>query len=527
MGLFGPAFAAWLIVAAQLPLAAPALAAQPNAPSAAAPSVPQILAGVRRAVGFRARAGLGPAIAIVDRRGDGGRTTLALGLRAGEYRIGEESGFDGRYRWQADARRGIAIPNSLRQHEKAAWPLWVRDHWWLDPASRIHATLIAAETNEAEIALALRRDGGVVPATLYIDRATMLPKRLVVPYDRGPFEARFSDWQPFAGLLVARRVDSRYRDAATLLTERIERLRRVDFGPPPMRADASFDPAAPALVSVRRGPNFSSGLRGHSFVQVRVDGEAAGWWLVDSGADGMLIDEALADRLGMPVLGESRSVGADGRPRRATWRRGRSFTVGRLTYRDPLFLALDMSGATAPPGEHRSGVIGYDVFARAVVEYGADGDEIAVCNPATYRPAAGMRWQPLDFIDQTPATLARIEGGPIGLFQIDTGAAGSIDFYLQFIEANRLLENRETHEVESAGAGGTFSMRAGRMSWIDLGGRRFRNEEVGFRTTSGRDGAGVIGRALLRPFRTVFDYPRRRIAFLPAGAAGPSNRRCV
>ena len=107
-----------------------------------------------------------------------------------------------------------------------------------------------------------------------------------------------------------------------------------------------------------------------------------------------------------------------------------------------------------------------------------------------------------------------------------TIAAGSVDFYRPFIEANHLLEGRETREVQSAGAGGSFSMRAGRLSWIALGGRRFTDQEVGFRTNAGRDGAGVIGRALLRPFRTIFDYPHRRIAFVPAARAGGSQLRC-
>jgi hypothetical protein len=519
-----PAHIAALALAALL---APAGPGQPAAPAAATtPSVSPVLAAIRRAVGFNALGRLAPGFAIVDRGGDGQNTTIALGVRRGEYRIGDETGFDGHYRWQADSRRGIAIPNALRQHEKAAWPLWVRSHWWLQPASGINAALIPAETNQAQIALGLRRDGGVVPATLYIDRATMLPQRLVVPYDRGPYEARFSDWQPYRGVLIARRVDSRYRSESTVRTERIERLGGADFGPPPMRADASFDPAAPAFVPVRRAPDFSPGVRGHSFVQVRVDGQDAGWWLVDSGADGMLIDEALADRLGMPVLGESRSVGADGQPRRATWRRGRSFSVGRLTYRDPLFLAVDLAGATAPPGERRSGVIGYDVFARAVAEYGRDGDAFALCDPRLYRPSRGIAWQPLDFIDQTPAVTARIEGNREGLFQIDTGAAGSVDFYQQFVEAKRLLEGRETREVQSSGAGGAFSMRAGRIGWIALGGRRFADQEVGFRTTAGRDGAGVIGRGLLQPFRIIFDYPHRRIAFIPSNRAGGAGSGC-
>src|SRR5947209_8635621 len=135
-----------------------------------------------------------------------------------------------------------------------------------------------------------------------------------------------------------------------------------------------------------------------------------GWRRVDSGSEGILIDEKLADELHMPIVGSGRSVGADGRAQLATWRRGHSFSVGRVTYRSPVFLAVDLSSATAPKGEHRSGVIGYDLFARAVVEYGRGGDEVIICDPSTYDGGPRGHWQRLDFIDQTPAIKTKFEG---------------------------------------------------------------------------------------------------------------------
>jgi len=268
---------------------------------------------------------------------------------------------------------------------------------------------------------------------------------------------------------------------------------------------------------VRRGPDFGPGVPGHSFVQPLIDGAPAGWWHFDSGADGMMIDETIADRLGMPVIARTRTVGADGKPREGTIRRGKSFQLGPLIIRDPVYFATDLSAATAPPGEKRSGLIGYDVFARAVIEYAKAGAEIAVCDPARYRSAA--RWQEMGFLDQTAAVETRLEGGRTGLFQIDTGFAGSVDFFKDFTERTRLLEGRATQEQRSQGAGGAFTMRVGRIAWIELGGRRFRNEEAGFRMNTVREGAaGVIGRGLMRDLAPVFDYPHRRIAFLPASA---------
>jgi hypothetical protein len=281
----------------------------------------------------------------------------------------------------------------------------------------------------------------------------------------------------------------------------------------------------PASVEVRRGVPFSPADPGHAYVRPEVDGKVIGSFLFDSGADGMMIDTKLADELGMPIIGSTNSIGADGRPRPGTFRRGKSLRLGRLTIENPVYLAVDLSANNAPPGEKRAGVIGYDLFARAVVEFGGTGDRIAICEPGRYRLRAG-RWRILEHIDSTPAVRARFEGGRQGLFQVDTGSAATVDFYPGFTQREHLLEGRATTSHSSQGAGGAFAVEVGRLSSFAFGGSTFRNVEVDFRTGGiGRDGgAGVIGRELMAGFRTVFDYPNGRIAFAPldarAGACG-------
>ena len=234
----------------------------------------------------------------------------------------------------------------------------------------------------------------------------------------------------------------------------------------------------------------------------------------------MIVDESVANALGMEVIGTHRSAGADGTVREGTWRRGRSFTVGRITIVNPVFRAMDLSANNAPPGERRMGTIGYDLFARSVVEYAQGGREVRICDPARYRLPAGGRWRSLAHIDATPAAPGVVEGRLEGLFQVDTGSAGSIDFTRPFLERNRLLEGRETREMRSLGSGGSFAVRVGRIARFEFAGRRFDDVEVSFRTggVSREGSAGTIGRELLAPFRTVFDYRNRRIAFVPLAA---------
>ena len=507
-------------IAAALPSASSGMPAKAESPGSAAISAADIVARVRRATGHRNLARLRHGFAIVEtEEGDGSGMTRLFG-KAGAVRNGSEFGYDGQVAWQMDSRRGAPVPMNLRQFEKLAWPLWVRSGQWLDRDSGITASLIPAESNSSQVALRLERKGGVLPATLFVDRSTWLPARLVVPYDRGPFTALYSDYRRSLGTMIAHRTQSTYRGSTTFVVTSVRALAgteaRFEMAQP---ADYSFDEKAPALLELRRGTPIAAGDPGHVYARPEVDGEAVGWFLFDSGADGMMIDTRIADRLGMPVIGRANSVGADGTPRPGTFRRGKSFRLGRLTIKDPVYLAVDLSANNAPAGEKRAGVIGYDLLARAVVEFQGTGDRIALCDPARYRLRAGARWQRLSFMDSTPAIRTRFEGGRTGLFQLDTGSAATVDFYPGFTKAEGLLEGRSTREHRSQGAGGTFPVQVGRLREFELGGRRFRDVEVSFRTGGvGRDGgAGVIGRELMAGFTTIFDYSHRRVSLAPLG----------
>lgn len=504
--------------------AAPA-AVEPSDPGPATPtalpSVEQILRSVRTAVGYRKLGSMPHGFAIAETTGDSDPPrTLYFGTRRGELRDGDEFGFDGRRAWQNDARRGMAVPSPLRQREKAAFPLWVRGHWWLSPNSGFEIGLVPAESDARTVALSLRRKEGLVAATLFVDRSTWLPARLVVPYERGPFTATYGDYRSVRGVNLPFRVETAYRDCRTSRVISVTPLADArPLVPPGLPADHLFDPGRAAGIETRPGAPLAAGIAGHIYVRAAADGQE-GWWHFDSGSDSMIIDTAVADALKMEVIGTHRSMGADGTAREGTWRRGKSFALGRIRIENPVFRAIDLSANNAPPGERRMGTIGYDLFARSVVEYSAGGRDVRICDPGTYRLPRGARWRPLDHIDATPAAPGIVEGRIKGLFQIDTGSAGTIDFAKPFHERHRLLEGRASDSARSLGSGGTFAVRVGRIARFDFGGRRYDDLEVLFRTGGiSREGsAGTVGRTLLEPFTTVFDYPRHRIAFVPLAA---------
>ena len=489
-------------------------------------SVSQVLENVRRAVGYNRIRKLKRGFVIEEVRDapDAQSGTMRMYGVAGEFReqpAGKDArpfGFDGRYGWSVD-RTGFPTPMPQRLREKLLIPAWVRSGWWLDKDAPLVISLLPGDTTEQRVALSLRFRHGLVGAKLFVDRATWLPAQLIVEYERGPYTLELKDYKESLGFLFPQRTSVDYRGSTDSF--KIKSIAEIPasesdaFKSPPRPNDTSFDNSLPAELKVAQGVPLSDSSEGHYYVRPLIDGREVGWFHFDSGSDSMQIDEKIADELKMPVLGRSQTRGADGKPQQVTIRQGKTFQLGRMTFTNPLFLASDLSDKNAPPGEKRAGFVGYPFFARAVVEVAGGGKRIAVYDPASYKLPKG-KWQELSYIDLTPAFIFRFEGNREGLFQIDTGYSGTVTFYRDFINEQKLLEGRAVKEETALGAGGTYKSFVGHIEWFEIAGQRFKNPAAGFRTEgmSREGGAGVVGRDFLRDLTVVFNYPERRIAFL-------------
>ncbi|HEX8128424.1 MAG TPA: retropepsin-like aspartic protease, partial [Pyrinomonadaceae bacterium] len=443
---------------------------------------------------------------------------------AGEYR--EDSrpsnprplGYDGSFAWQVD-RTGLPAPMPQRLREKLLIPAWVRSGWWLDERAPFVYSILQAETTDRRIALSMRLPRGLVGAKIFVDRATWLPETFVVEYERGPYTVVLRDYQETLGFRFPREMLVNYRGSDSEIKVRTVRetsaADTARFAAPALPSDTVFDNTLPAELKVAQGVPFSESSPGHYYVRPLVDGRDLGWFHFDTGADAMYLDSKLADELKLPVLGKSQSMGADGKPQEVTIRQGKTLQLGRVTFKNPLYLSTDLSDRNAPPGTRRAGLIGHPLLARVVVEVVGGGRQIALYDPSSYKLPKG-RWQPLSYIDLTPAVMCRFEGNREGLFQLDTGYTGTVTFYDKFIRDEKLLEGREVKDATGLGSGGTFKVLTGTMEWFELAGLRFKQPKVTFRVAglSREGGAGVVGREFLSPFTVVFNYPARRIAFV-------------
>ena len=489
----------------------------------------KVLSNVRKGINYDKLRKLkrGFVLEEVDAKSNGNQANIKVLTfgSSGEFR--EDSiplasrpfGFAGRFGWQLDGA-GFPTPVPQRLREKLLIPAWVRGGWWLEENAPFIFAVLPEETNQSQVALSLKLERGLVGAKVFIDRETWLPKTLTVEYERGAYTLAFDDYQETKlGVRFPQRIKTNYRGSdSEYIVRSIAELKPSAGNPfktPALPDDTSFDNNLPAELKVAQGVPFSESSPGHFYVRPVIDGKDLGWFHFDSGGDAMHIDTKFADELKMPILGNSRTQGADGRVTEVTIRQGKTFQLGRIIYKNPIFLAMDLSNRNAPPGEKRAGLIGYPLFARAVLEVAEGGKRIALYDPKNYKLGKG-KWQELSYIDLTPAVVCRFEGNRTGLFQLDTGYTGTVTFYDKFIAEEKLLEGREVKEETGIGAGGTYKVVTGKIDWFELAGYRFKNPRAGFRVSglSREGGAGVVGREFLSVFTVVFNYPERRIAFV-------------
>ncbi|HEX6886166.1 MAG TPA: pepsin/retropepsin-like aspartic protease family protein [Planctomycetota bacterium] len=477
----------------------------------------------------RARAALGPwpagSVQLVGRGpaeagGLAGTVRVAL-APGGRFRIDLESALaqsnacDGERVWTRD-RSGLERPAELEDADVARVLGWVLSGHWTEARELALDEPARAEGEPPQLALALT--GTPLVMTLALDPTTSLPTELRYHDDSGERRWLFEDWRAVGG----RRLPHRWShdDGST-----VDRYSVATFEPGPLE-DGLYRSAFPPASDVRFDPEADPELdvirvaSGHLLVEPWIEGEPVGMFIFDTGAGGMCIDPRVAEELGLEKLGEVLAVGIGGKTTTA-FRRGGELQLGAVTWRDPVYVELDLAFLEPIFGRKVAGIIGYDLLARCVAEVETRKPYVALHDPARFT-LTGAAWQELALMDNVPHVRARFEGEREGYFRLDTGANGTLTFHAPAVRELGLLEGRTLTRGFSGGVGGQAELQSGPLAWFELAGHRFENPTVSFSLAehgafTDRYTLGNVGQEFLAPFRLVLDYPGDRIAFVPVG----------
>lgn len=485
--------------------------------------VSQVLARARRAIGWEHLAPAGSAVRV---RGaarflgtDAEQTILFDGQgrfwQSFEGDLVQQSGLDGDTAWVVDWT-GTSRVLELGERANAEVSAWLLSGAWAAPEGAL-AFSPAADSAEGELALDFVHADGVLTGRLQLDAQTGLLRAARFGSGEGA-SWTFSDYREHDGLRFPQRVVIEQRETVQSLdTRSVELLADVPaerfatrLAPP---GDTRFDPDVAPTLEVRRVST------GHLLVHPSVDGEDLGWFILDSGAGVNCIALHVADRLPEGPFGEILARGVGGTVPAHFWRAGK-LQLGPLTVASPIFMELDLAFLEQHFGVPVGGILGFELFARCALELDMRAGTVALYDPATYALPEAGRWEQAVLYGRHPGVRATVEGRA-GLFKIDTGAADdTLTMHYHAVLELGLLEGRETRASAAGGVGGHVPTRDGELASFELGGRRFAPLAAAFAVED--KGAfsdayvwGNIGGELLEPFLLVFDYPGRRLGFVP------------
>ena len=261
---------------------------------------------------------------------------------------------------------------------------------------------------------------------------------------------------------------------------------------------------------------------GHIFLQARINDSPPIWFGLDTGAIRSVIDTGRAQALGLRFEGRQQ-VGGAGGTEEALIVKGISVKLPGVELSNQTIWALPLEALSVANGRKMAGIIGYELFSHFVVDVDYAAKYISLYEPESYRYRGSGESIPLTLRDgeiYVPAKVT-VAGHDVleGQFVIDTGSNNTLMLAKSFVEDHKLLDFiGQTLPARGGGIGGEIQIAVGRATNLRLGNFVVNNPvtafiKVGEIAEPGM--AGNIGGRLLRRFRVIFDYSRRRMILEP------------
>jgi hypothetical protein len=231
-------------------------------------------------------------------------------------------------------------------------------------------------------------------------------------------------------------------------------------------------------------------------------------FVLDSGAGRMVLDRAVADELGLAREGSGYVMGAGAGALHVEYVRDVTLSLPGMTSGGHELAALDLAPLARTIGSRVDGVIGYQVFARTVVEIDYPGGRVTFRAPENYIYRGPGSELPIDIDRRWPFVRAELvlDDGTVIVdrFLVDSGSSDAVDHPV----VREMAGRRETET--GVGLGAAIRGHVARARAFRLGGFTVESPNVACCGAS-EETSRLIGSGVLSRFRVIFDYTRRRM----------------
>jgi len=337
--------------------------------------------------------------------------------------------------------------------------------------------------------------------TLYLDAVSGLPMRLAYDDDDGRTTIDFSDWRDVGGHRFPFRSVVSNGDRAydtTQVTTAVDIAAPVDatiFAPLVSRR---IDMSAPESLALET-------YEGHLYAPVRI-GTHRYQFLIDTGAQNILIDKRVARELGLHASGSLEASGA-ARTGGLQLAKVDDIEIGHGHLRDIVATTIDLGASTA--GAFRiDGILGYPFFASATVRLDPAKKTMTFGPPGSFAPTGERIAVELD--RAFPEARVRLNAAIEAPFIVDTGNAAEVLLYKPFVDRHPGIVPFTLTSRHSYGIGGATVSYRSTLDQIEFGGVPIYHAETDvMQATKGafadRFDAGNVGLGLLKNFTITFD----------------------
>jgi len=369
----------------------------------------------------------------------------------------------------------------------------------------------------------------------YIDPETFLCMHEDAEEDGISISMDYSDYQVIDGVQIAGKIVQQPMMAgvppSTLTLKSVVFNKPVElslFDPPVSEEiDFTFPESHQAQVPmIRHGE--------HLVIQVSINGKGPFSFILDSGAATTIIDNKFADELELERVGGMKALGIGGAESidkvEVTEMSVGGFTINKLD-----LFCMDMAkiGEMLGLGESFKGIVGYDLFARAVMKLDYQNEQLTMIDPEHFEYEGPGKPVNGEIINNLICVDGVIDGDIEGKLRIDTGAAGGLHLHGDFLKEHGFLDcYKGDVEMEMFGAGGKQTIQLVKVKTLKLGEYEVKEPVSTLMMSEGGamgtlDAMATVGNEVLSRFVVIFDYDNNRLILEPGakvGIAGKINR---
>jgi predicted aspartyl protease len=416
------------------------------------------------------------------------------------YGEGGSTGFTGRLFWKT-SENGFTVP---MVGDTAKYYL-ATDVLFMEGSSELPATVQSGTSIDGKSVVVLRiAMNGAVPFDVYEDPQTGAYVRAVI--DPGGLQETVVNIASYADLAPGKKIIGSWSFGSdkgaysyTKLTTNVA-VSANDLHPPAPAATWSFANSQPFPIRVTDD---------RLYVDASVNG-VAGRFIIDTGAGDIALTDDFANRARVKTVDHSTAFGIGGATKSLV-RKADTVTIGGNTLSNVIVSSLNIPLEDKKNYENVDGLMGFDLFAGAIVDMNLSEHSMRLSDPTTAADGRGGYPMTPDLSEGVPMVPVKVDDKLTVNAVLDSGGSS-------LVMLSNQVENHGVHLIvnqdntflngnaRASGVAGDEMLRCGPLGRITVGPFQYTGLEACESTNWGLH-EGLVGFDFLKHFDYVFDYP--------------------